>query len=234
MEERKISSSSNLSKPELEAEARKMRRDRFFGRGRGRLDSGTVLPSAGGLLMRIVFVLVTLVCVISAVLLLALPGLRNGVVAQMAGMFTPDQDNRLYNLPAPPPKAPNVTEQFQGSSGVVADDEILYSGSQQPGKIEPFSEKSDPVNLPRTPGSRSAFAFMQEDDGLIGALLKGKNGDLEFKTWNLISQTPPIYLLDLVALPSGEEKELHLIFSVDMSKKEIAALSQAARDFIGQ
>lgn len=234
MEERKISSSPKLSKSELEAEARKMWRDRFFARGSGKRDTGTVSPLTGGLLRRIVFILTTLACLIFAALLLALPGLRLGVAAQMAGIFAPDQDNRLYNLPAPPPKAPNVNQQFQGFSGVAADDEMLYSGSRQSDKIEPFSEKSDPVNLPRTSGSRSAFAFMQEDDAQLGALLKGENSELEFKIWNLISQTPPVYLLDLVAMPSGEEKELHLIFSVDMSKKEITALSQAARDFMGQ
>lgn len=111
---------------------------------------------------------------------------------------------------------------------------MLYSGSSQPEKIEPFSEETEPVKLARTAGSLEAFAFMKDDDGPVGALLRGENSDLEFQTWNLVSQTPPTYLLDIVILPSGQEKESHLIFSVDMSRKEIVPLSQAARDFMRQ
>ena len=55
-----------------------------------------------------------------------------------------------------------------------------------------------------------------------------------FKTWNLVSQTPPIYYLDIVTSPPGQETELHLIFSVDLSRKKIVPLSQAARDFMAQ
>jgi hypothetical protein len=233
MEEREINSSDNSRKTELEAEAGKLRRERFFTRSKGPRDTGLVTPSKGGGYRRIVFILVSLVCLLGAVLLLAIPGLRRGITVQMAGVYTPEPDNRLYKLPAPPPKAPNVIEQFQVASGNAGSDDILYSGSQRPDKkIEPFNEKKESVNLQRTPGSRSAFALMEADESLIGVLLKGENSEMEFKTWNLVSQTPPVYLLDIVAEPSGEEKELHLVFSVDMEKKEIVPLSQAARDFM--
>ncbi len=234
MEEQGTDGNGKVSKPELESEASRLRREKLFPHGTGSLDSGIVTPVKGGRLRRIIYTLLTLACIAGAVLLLALPGLRTGLAEKMAGTFDPDQDNRLYILPAPPPKAPNVTEQYQASSDALEDDEILYSGQQQPEKIEPFSEIKEPVSLPRTPGSLDAFAFMQEDKGLVGALLKGERAEMEFKTWNLVSQTPPIYYLDIVTSPPGQETELHLIFSVDLSKKEIVPLSQAARDFMAQ
>ena len=212
MEEQGTDGNGKVSKPDLESEASRLRREKLFPHGTGSLDSGIVTPVKGGRLRRIIYIFLTLACIAGAVLLLALPGLRTGLAERMAGTFVPDQDTRLYILPAPPPKAPNVTEQYQVSSDILEDDAILYAETRQPEKIEPFSEKKEPVNLPRSPGSLDAFAFMQEDDGLVGALLKGERGEMEFKTWNLVSQTPPIYYLDIVASPSGRKQNC-ILFS---------------------
>ncbi len=234
MEEQGTESNGRLKKPELESEASRLRRERLYPRANGSLDSGVVVSAAGGSLRRIIYTLLTLACIAGAVLLLALPGLRTGLVEKMAVTFIPDPDNQLYILPAPPPKEPTMTELFQVSSDALEENEILYAETRQPEKIEPFSEKKEPVSLPRSPGSMDAFALMQEENGPLGALLKGENSELEFKTWNLVSQTPPIYYLDVITSPPGQETESHLIFSVDLGKKEIIAMSQAARDFMAR
>ena len=220
--------------PDLETEAGRLRSERSRSRRSRFLDSGTVEPVRGSLVRRVLYALLPIACVAGAVLLLSLPALRMGVVERIAGIFVTDPDNTLYDLPAPPPRAANITEQFQASSAVLEDDEILYAETRQPEKIEPFTEETEPVKLARTPGSLEAFAFMKEDEGKAGALLRGEASGLEFRDWNLVSQTPPVYLLDIVAVREGQESELHLIFSVDISKKEIAPLSQAARDFMRQ
>lgn len=236
MKDQENDNGNSLERPELETEAGKLRSERVYSSRRGRfLDSGTVRPAGGGRVRRILYALLPLACVAGAVLLLSLPALRMGAVEKIAGIFIPDPENTLYELPAPPPRAANVTEQFQvSSSAVLEDDEILYADTPQPGKIEPFTEEAEPVRLARTPGSLEAFAFMKEDEGVVGALLRGESGGFEFRDWSLVSQTPPVYLLDIVAVPSGQENELHLVFSVDMAKKEIVPLSQAARDFMRQ
>lgn len=232
MEEEK--NSSNNDALDLEAEASEIRREKLFRSRKSGKDSGIVTPPGGVSLWRIVSAVTAIAVVLAAVVLLAVPGLRTGIVEQAAGVFLPGPDNTLYELPAPPPKAPRVTESFQESGGFDPESGIMYSGeTAQPEKIEPFGgEKKEAVKLPRTPGSRGAFALMQEDDGPLGKLLEGESGGLEYKTWNLVSQTPPVYLLDIIAVPAEGEEELHLIFSVDMGKKEITPLSQAARDFM--
>lgn len=218
--------------PDLEAEAREIRREKLSPRGIRRGDSGMITPVRGSRLKRVLFVITSLAAVSGAVLLLAFPGFRTGIVRQIAEVFAEDPENRLYSLPAPPPRDPNVTERYQAPAD-VDDDAILYSGPEPPEKIEPLGEEeSEMATLPRSPGSREAFSFMEQDEGLVGSLLRGEIADLEFRDWNLISQTPPVYLLDIVAAAPGEELEQHLIFSVDMAKEEISAMSQAARDFM--
>jgi len=223
-------------KPDLESEASELRREKLFRRrGRGRKDAGTVKPAGKGIVRSAVYASGVLVLVLGAVILLAVPGLREPVARQLAGVFVPDPDNTLYDLPAPPPRSPRVSEQYRESPDFDPDEDILFSGSntRQPEKIEPFGgEKQEAVKLPRTPGSRGAFAFMQEDDGKLGELLKGEGGSLKYQTWNLVSQEPPVYLIDVIAESVEDGSEQHLIFSVDMGKKEVTPLSQAARDFM--
>jgi len=218
-------------KQELEAEARRIRREKLTSGSVRKGDYGVVSPVKRGFLRKLLYVSLSFLALLLAALLLAVPGIREGFSERMAGLFVPDPENQLYELPAPPPRAPNVTEQFEVPPDSM-DDEILYSGPQQPEEIEPFSEEQEMVNLPRSSGSRDAFAIVEESEGPAGRLVRGEVEGREFKTWNLVSQNPPEYLLDIIAVLPGEEREQHLIFNVDVSSGDIEAMSQAARDLM--
>lgn len=218
-------------KSELEAEARRIRREKLASGSVRKGDYGVVSPVKRGILRNLLYVSLSVLVLVLAALLLAIPGFREGVSERMAGLFVSDPENRLYELPAPPPKAPNVTEKFEVPPESM-EDEILYSGPRQQEEIEPVSETQEMVNLPRSQGSRDAFGLLEESEGPAGRLVKGEIEGLEFKTWNLVSQDPPEYLLDLIAVNPGEEREQHLIFRVNLSSGDIEAMSQAARDLM--
>ena len=137
MEEEKTS--RNRGSRDLEAEASEIRREKLFGRRKSTPDSGIVNRTGGGSLWRFLSAIAAIVVILAAVVLLAIPGLRTGISEQLAEVFIPGPDNTLYELPAPPPKAPNVTEQYREADGFDPEEGILYSGgTPQPEKVEPF------------------------------------------------------------------------------------------------
>lgn len=102
MKDQENNSGNSIDKPELESEASQLRTERVYPSRRNRLpESGTVAPAKGRRLRRFLYAMVPVACVAASVLLLSLPALRIGVVEKAAGIFVPDPDNQLYDLPAP-------------------------------------------------------------------------------------------------------------------------------------
>jgi len=237
MEERDYQDGNSSGSPGLEEAARELRREKRTGRNRPGREFGTVPAAGPGLLKRAFFFAFSFAAVAGAVLLLALPGLRTGIVEQAAGLFIPGPDDELYKLPAPPPKAPNITQEFHFPAQAVDDDAILFSSSRPvPLAEEDEAEASaaEPVLLPKSPGSLEAWAFLQQVEGPLGELLNDQDEKLEVKAWNLVKEAPPVYFLDVVVVPAGQTSEQHFVFSVDLGQKAVNPLSQAARDFMAR
>lgn len=217
--------------PRLASEARRIRKEKTGSGRSSNPEYGVVSPVRISWWKRIVFLGFSLAAIGAALLLLAFPGTRSTVTSELAELFVPEPESRFYRLPAPPPKDPVVREQVQGPSEAEDEDQILYSGSQAPERIEPDQEEEGMTYLLKSPGSREAFALLEKDEGRLGSLIRGESEDLEFRSWDLVNQNPPEYLLDIVVGSPGDEEEQHLVFRVNLSSGAIEPMSQAARDF---
>lgn len=132
--------------------------------------------------------------------------------SQLPGMI--DLANRVYRPPAPAPRreAPSApVPEPQSLPETSASDEPAAPEFKQ-GKIE-----------------QEAYDILLRSSETIAALVKGSDPSLRFKLWYAAKRTADAFLVDLIFTQVPDNKEVHYIWEVKVSSKEVKPESYNAR-----
>ena len=176
-----------------------------------------------------------------AFVLLVSDPIRQSAIHLAAGAFInlDVEDNRVFELPPPPPVATETKKgpaiQFQGSTIKFTDqgfEGVLYADTE-PAAVETKSKESGEqgfVATPQTPEAESAFAMLKEKSPLAAQIVAGENAGYQFKEWSPVKVDPPVFYIDLLATRLSSGVDTHLIWEVNTEAGSVAPMSQAARD----
>jgi hypothetical protein len=175
--------------------------------------------------------------VFGASLLLIFRQSRQQLVAQIAGAFVEaysDQDPEIFPLPPPPPQSVKTKIGRQGPFVSSSDEEfsgVLYSSSDiRDGDETENGEDTQFVAPPKTKESQKAFDFLTATSSLARKLRENQLAGYELKQWRPLKDDSPVFIIDLTVLRAAENRELHLIWEVNLSEETVRPLSQLARD----
>ncbi len=165
------------------------------------------------------------------------------------------EEGRLLRLP-PPSRQASIRQYVQGepmahfsvggsdSSGFqppefIEPDGILYYNLTPEQALAQASGQAGPASAAsaappeKTPDAVAAFEYLKESSEAARKLAEGEVAGYEFKEWRPVRNTPPRYLINLVAADS-QGREVSLVWQVDMEKQEQRAMSQQARELAAQ
>jgi hypothetical protein len=145
-----------------------------------------------------------------------------------------DPEEGIFPLPPPAPKEvePRVRYPDTFSSSESEFDGVLYSSSSPTvGNDEEESEEEPGfVNPAKTEESLEAFRFLIENSETARALEEDGLTGYQLNEWQPVRVDPPLFFIDLLVTRASDNRELHLVWEVDLETASIRALSQAARD----
>jgi hypothetical protein len=123
-----------------------------------------------------------------------------------------DLANRVYRPPPPPPDTPSSPppEPQNLPETSPSDDETQPEFRQ--GKIE-----------------QEAYDILLRSSETIAGMVKGGNPSLRFKAWSAAKRSADAFLVDLTFTQFPDNKEVHYIWEVKMSSKEVKPESYNAR-----
>ena len=134
----------------------------------------------------------------------------------------------IFVLPPPPPK-PLVPRFTMSSPQISAREEPVHDAVR--GRVGRKPEEQERrVALAKTPESGRAHDLLLKRSEAARKLVANEYDQYRFKEWKLVKSDPPEFLVEFLAVRARDGKELHFIWSIDMERLEIRALSQAARD----
>jgi len=178
----------------------------------------------------------------AAVFLLIFEDRRQYLMAGLAESWMQTSSGRsedIIALPPPPPKEvePRIRypDTISSSGGGFGDefDGVLYSSSSGR-SVEEDEEEADEepgfVNPAKTDESQKAFDFLIQNSEIAQGLREGSVAEYEFKEWKPVRVDPPLFFIDLLVNRKSDDRELHLVWEVDLDSGKVRALSQAARD----
>ena len=183
--------------------------------------------------------------VIAAVYLLIFEGRRQDLLSQVAEVWLDDEINGsspILELPPPPPREAEARVRYPDTVSIGAGefnefDGVLYSSSDGVDLGDGDEEESDSeprfVNPAKTEESQAAFKFLTENSPIAGQLADNALEGYEWKEWKPIRDDPPVFLIDLIATSSVDDRDLHFVWEVDLERGSVRPLSQAARDLEG-
>lgn len=191
---------------------------------------------------RKIFYLISIVVVLGCTfLILGSSSVRRAVVTAAALRIAgnPDSSTEVFPLPAPPPKAPRVSEAAAAAtfSTAAGDFEgVLYADSSPTPAQAGSGEKGEGavekkfVPPPKSPEAAEAYALLQSKSEVAAAVIKGQRDDFKFKEWMPRKVDPPVFWIDVVTERVSDGQEVHLIWQVNTASGDIQPLSQEARD----
>jgi len=142
----------------------------------------------------------------------------------------------ILRLPPPPPKEVEPQIRYPETFSSAGDFEgVLYSSSSPAlGESEEEGEQEPEfVNPVKTKESEAAYEFLIQNSETAGKLAENLMEGHELKKWQPVRIEPPVFFIDLVVTRTSDDRELHLVWEVDLEAGTIRALSQAARDLRG-
>lgn len=199
------------------------------------LEESTPRPGGYSLVRKAIYLVVVLGSVFLSVFLLVMTDTRRGwIESATGGVFSRLAEDRLYRLPAPPPKAAGTTR-VPEFSVTVGDDEdfILYSSPETTPTRPTDSRLADQPSFVaplRTPAAEKAFESLKEVEEVVGRLVANEIEEYRFVDWRPVKSEPPIFWIDLIAEIPGQSGEVHLIWEINLQTETATALSQQARD----
>jgi hypothetical protein len=144
------------------------------------------------------------------------------------------RENGVFDLPPPAPKEvePRVRYPDTFSSSSSEFDGVLYSSSSPvvEDDEEEGGEESEFVNPAKTEESVKAFQFLTENSGTAKKLNENVLSGYMMKEWKPVKVDPPLFFIDLLVTRESDNRELHLVWEIDLEDSSVRALSQAARD----
>ena len=85
--------------------------------------------------------------------------------------------------------------------------------------------------LPAQERSQEAFEMLKDKSDVAQKLIEGElQEDLNYQEWKMVRAREPEFWIDLIAQRSSDQRELHLIWSVNTESGVVTPMSQAARD----
>lgn len=186
-----------------------------------------------------VYLVFLLLLLIGSVYLLIFENTRQNMVQTISGIFgvaALQAENRTFDLPPPPPKSAEQNVVVQSGGPFFSSDNefegILYSTPGMDPTVDSGEDEEQPefVAPPKSEGSETAFNILKSKSQTIRALLEGQLAGFEFQEWNPVQNKPPVFFIDVVALRSTDQQEVHLVWEVHIENENIRPLSQAARD----
>lgn len=144
------------------------------------------------------------------------------------------RDKGIIALPPPSPKEvePKVRYPDTFSSSTDEFDGVLY-GSSSPvvgESEEEGEEEAGFVSPPKTEESQEAFDFLAQDSEIAKKLKGSSLTGYELKEWKPVRVAPPLFFIDLIVTRASDNRDLHLVWEVDLENSKTRPLSQAARD----
>ena len=183
--------------------------------------------------------LAVLVLSLSAVVyLLAVPQGRQSLLLAVSDGWQRMQGRQdtaeVFRLPAPPPRTVEPRVVYEGSPSIIirsADVLAQLSPEEATAAEEVAPTRSVPPPTPgKSPANSEAFALLLRNSETARRLAGNEIPEYQFKDWQPVSDTPPVFIVSLVASRSSDEKLLQFIWQVDTENGQVRALSQQARD----
>ena len=208
---------------ELKAQARRLR----LGARRDR-----TVPAGPSFIGKVLYLAFFMGVMGSTVHLLMFPSVRHGLVLQVSDWWTAAARDvtrsHIYRLPPPPPKPAEKKVVFQAPVPIVSGSNVLPGATASAGD-DASGGPGRSAALKKTRDSETAYRLLLEKSVTARELTEGKLTGHLFKEWRLVKDSVPVLWIDLVAVRETGQ-EIHLIWSVDLENRTLAALSQAARD----
>jgi len=144
------------------------------------------------------------------------------------------RERHIIALPPPPPKEveprvryPDTFDEFDG---------VLYASSDdsKTAREDETEEEAGFVAPDKTEESEQAFQFLTQNSEIARKLSDNTLPEYELKEWKPVRVDPPVFFIDLLVTRTSDDRELHLIWEVDLDNATTKPLSQAARDLEGQ
>ena len=204
---------------------------------RGLAQKGVIVASKPTLLGKIMYLAFFFGVMVPTVYLLIFPAVRHQWIIKISEWWVDAaQDvtrSHIYRLPPPPPKpaAKKLVFQSQISIPVRNHDSNRRSTTASSVSVESSQENDiqDQI-LEKTSEAIGAYELLLDKSKIAWDLKDGKISGYGFRTWRLVKSSTPVFWVDIVVFLASSQREVHLIWSVDMEKGTIEALSQAARD----
>lgn len=238
-DEKKTSETTSPVKPgsrRLEEEARTLRR---------KIRESPRMPERRPVsgLWKVIYFLVILSVLGVSFLLLNSSAARETVARQIASTWfgAYPSGEQVFELPSPPPRSVEPEVQMAGPQGGVRytdegfqgvlyqDDDGITAGAE--GEESEMGEREF-VPPAMTRETEEALSLLRAQSEPMGALLEGNLEGFEYKEWTPLQNNPPRYMIDLVAVRSDSNEEVHLVWEVNLEAETVRPMSQAARDLV--
>jgi hypothetical protein len=183
--------------------------------------------------------LAVLVLSLSAVVyLLAFPQSRQSLLLAVSDGWQRMQGRQeaagVFRLPAPPPRTVEPRVVYEGSPSIIirpADVLAQLSAEEAAAAEDAAPTRSLPPPAPgKSPANSEAFALLLRNSESARRLAGNEIPEYDFKDWRPVSDSPPVFMVSLVASRSSDEELLQFIWQVDTENGQVRALSQQARD----
>jgi len=187
--------------------------------------------------------LAILVLVIASVLFLLVSResrlrLLRGVGHTWAAVSSTPENEEVFKLPPPPPKAvepkvvlqgsPTFVFRSGGSSSEQASGEPADTAEPDTAAGGLEDESKPPAPPEKTTGSKAAYDLLVKNSEVAQKLTSNGFPDLQFKEWKPVRNSPPEFWINVVAARAGQNVEF--VWSVNTESGTVRALSQNARD----
>lgn len=184
---------------------------------------------------QLTYLLVLLLILLTVFYLLLFPTQRRRWVETALQVFAPSlvsTESPVIPLPPPSPQPTQTRVMVQPGYIPPVPQEapgILYSETA-PGPGEAAEEREEFQAPEKTPEAIAAYNRIREESPLVQRLAAGELEGYSFIEWKPVKVNPPEFWLDFVATRTADDRQLDLIWSINLETGQTRALSQAARD----
>src|SRR5262249_14365056 len=134
-------------------------------------------------------------------------------------------------LPGPPPGMIDLTHKVYRPHAAHPAPETHSSPPvepQTPPETPPPDETAQP-EFKQGKVEQEAYDILLHSSDTIAGLVKGSDPSLRFKLWSAAKRSADAFLVDLVFTQVADNKEVHYIWEVKMTSKEVKPESYNAR-----
>lgn len=231
-----------INKADLRSQAQNLRRASKRSLRSGGVEEASIGRKVACLLTLATLIIVSVVLVISG-------GARRSLVQTAGTIVNGIQGGRGQIVQLPPPRARPIVRNVirnqpapvhfssgSGDSEGGGDEEqkgILWYNLDPASADEVGSNPASPPAShgppPKDSANLAAYAYLRENSPSVALLVSNGIEGYGFKRWEPVQNDAPRYYISIVADVGGLESQL--IFQVDLEKKSVRPLSQAAREF---